>query len=293
MVRAFKELSDYKQGDYVFKQGDVGDRFYIIKEGEVRAELADPPGKVLRTMGRSDYFGERALMFQEPRSASIIVNQTGTVLWSLEKSDFFTILSSGPGGNNMLSHLEYRIQLQNTFLKFANLTEEKCVGRGTFGTVKLVHENTTKVRYALKCVRKSVVRDKKQEQSIRMEREILAENDHPFIVHLVKTFRDRKFLYFLTELVTGGELYDAIRELDLLTREQAQFYLGSLTLAIDYLHEKNIAYRDLKPENVLLDSQGYIKLIDFGCAKKLGESGTVGAWCSRISVDVKGKRKGV
>ncbi|CAD7950564.1 unnamed protein product [Amoebophrya sp. A120] len=312
MVRAFKELPPMDQGDFVFKQGDVGDKFYIIKTGEVKAQLDD--GRVLRTMGKSDYFGERALMFEEPRSASIVVNQSNTVLWTLDKSEFLREFgatpstssssggtagvgssSGGAGGpttlaqqataedttggtkttnkTNMLSHLQYRIQLQNTFLKKENLTTEKCVGRGTFGTVKLVFDKSTNVRYALKCVRKSVVLEKKQEQSIRMEREILAENDHPFIVHLVRTFKDSKFLYFLTELVTGGELYDAIRELDLLTREQAQFYLGSICLAIDYLHEKSIAYRDLKPENVLLDNSGYIKLIDFGCAKKLGDAG--------------------
>ncbi len=92
-------------------------------------------------------------------------------------------------------------------------------------------------------------------------------------MHLVKTFRDGAYLYFLTELITGGELYDAIREMDLLTRSQAQFYIASIAIAIEYLHERAIAYRDLKPENILLDSQGYIKLIDFGCARKLGDTG--------------------
>ncbi|CAD7963299.1 unnamed protein product [Amoebophrya sp. A25] len=276
LARGFRELPPLKENEVVFAQGDVGDRFFIIKNGEVRAELTIAGGgeeakpKVLRTMGKSDYFGERALMFEEPRSASIIVNQPGTVLYSLDKDAFLRVMSKD---SLMLKHLEYRIQLQNTFLSKDSLKVDRCVGRGTFGTVKLVHNEKTQVRYALKCVRKMVVQEKKQETSIRMEREILAENDHPFIVHLVKTFRDSKFLYFLTELVTGGELYDAIRELDLLSRTQAQFYLGSICLAVDYLHEKNIAYRDLKPENVLLDSQGYIKLIDFGCARKLGESG--------------------
>ena len=83
-----------------------------------------------------------------------------------------------------------------------------------------------------------------------MERELLAENDHPFIIHLVKTFRDNHYLYFLTELITGGELYDAIRQLDLLDRTQSQFYVGCISIAIEYLHSKLIAYRDLKPENM-------------------------------------------
>lgn len=59
----------------------------------------------------------------------------------------------------------------------------------------------------------------------------------------VRTFRDSDFLYFLTELITGGELYDAIRKLGLLTRPQSQFYIASIVLAIEYLHERSIAYR--------------------------------------------------
>ncbi|KAF8819015.1 protein kinase G AGC kinase family member PKG, partial [Cardiosporidium cionae] len=122
---------------------------------------------------------------------------------------------------------------------------------------------------ALKCVRRRTVIALSQSDHIRLEREIMAENDHPFIIRLIRTFKDSEYLYFLTELVTGGELYDAIRNLGLLSHSQAQFYLASMILSIEYLHERNIAYRDLKPENILLDSQGYMKLIDFGCAKKM------------------------
>ena len=140
-------------------------------------------------MGKNDYFGERALLFDEPRSASIVVNQSGTSLWAMSKANFLEIMQG-----SMLSHIEYRIRLQNTFMAFDDLETEKTVGRGTFGTVKLVFHKETKTRYALKCVKKSVVRDKRQEVNICMERELLAENDHPFIVHLVKTFKDDKYL---------------------------------------------------------------------------------------------------
>ncbi|CAE7033926.1 noct [Symbiodinium sp. KB8] len=78
------------------------------------------------------------------------------------------------------------------------------------------------------------------------------------------------YVYFLTEFVTGGELFFAIRSLGILAGWQARFYTGGLILALQALHEKRIVYRDLKPENVLLDSDGYPKLIDFGCAVRLG-----------------------
>eukprot|EP00435_Cladocopium_sp_Y103_P002399 s3079_g1.t1 len=80
-------------------------------------------------------------------------------------------------------------------------------------------------------------------------------------------------VYFLTEFVTGGELFGAIRALGILNGSQARFYTGSLILALQALHEKMIIYRDLKPENVLLDNYGYIKLIDFGCAARLNKGG--------------------
>eukprot|EP01068_Selenidium_serpulae_P009848 Selendium_serpulae@DN5334_c2_g2_i1.p1 len=260
LIRAFKEVR-FVQGQDIIREGSIGTRFFIIKNGEVSIIKG---GKRLRTCGKHDYFGERALLYDEPRTASVIAESPEVDLWFVEK-DLFLRIIQGP----MLKHLEERIQLQDTKVKFEDLAVLRIVGRGTFGTVKLVKHRPTGIRYALKCVSRRSVIQLNQQDHIRLEREILAENDHPFIVKLVRTFKDREFLYFLTELVTGGELYDAIRKLGLLSRSAAQFYLGSIILAIEYLHERNIAYRDLKPENILLDYQGFIKLIDFGCAKKI------------------------
>merc|ERR550537_2040480 len=89
---------------------------------------------------------------------------------------------------------------------------------------------------------------------------------------LVKTFDTSKGVYMLTELITGGELHGAIRQIPtVLNRSQAQFYTGSLVIVLEELADRSIVYRDLKPENVMLDAQGYLKLIDFGIAKKLEE----------------------
>jgi len=262
LAQAFTALPIFDVGHEVITQNEFGNTFYIIKKGEVKAEK---DGKILRTMGKNDYFGERALLYDEPRSASVTVTAAKTELWCIDKTVFLQIIQ-GP----MLEHLEYRIRLQNTTMELEDLKSVRVVGRGTFGTVKLVTHKVTKTRYAMKCVRKQAVVELRQEDNIKMEREILGENDHPFIIHLVRTFKDDRFLYFLTELVTGGELYDAIRRLGILSEAHSQFYFASMGLAIDYLHERTIVYRDLKPENVLLDHQGYIKLIDFGCARKLG-----------------------
>merc|ERR1719199_1596233 len=98
---------------------------------------------------------------------------------------------------------------------------------------------------------------------------MLGEIDHPFILQLVKSFYTDSSIYILTELITGGQMHEQMQKMGVLTRKQAQFYVGSLVLILEFLHDKNIVYRDLKPENVMLDPQGYLKLVDFGLAKKL------------------------
>jgi cGMP-dependent protein kinase len=148
----------------------------------------------------------------------------------------------------------------------------KVVGAGAAGVVRLVEHKKTKTRYALKRVYKV---DGKVPEEVTRECALLAENDHPFIMTLVKTFELPKSVYMLTELITGGELHAAIRTIPtVLSRSQCQFYAGSIILVLEELAERNIVYRDLKPENVMLDNQGYLKLIDFGIAKKLEEGKT-------------------
>ncbi|CAJ1416269.1 unnamed protein product [Effrenium voratum] len=126
--------------------------------------------------------------------------------------------------------------------------------------------------YALKRVRKN---QGKIPVEVKRECELLKAQEHPFIMRLVQTFETTKSVYILTELITGGELHGAIRDIPtVLSRSQAQFYTGCLIIVLEELSEKNIVYRDLKPENVMLDNQGYLKLIDFGIAKKLDEGKT-------------------
>jgi len=251
-----------KKGDIVFSEGEMGTRLFIIHSGRLLVSIG---GKELRTLSKGDYFGERALLFDEARSATV-TSDSDCEIWSLDKTSFLGCIEG-----NMKDYMEYRIQIQNTRIDLSDLKPVKTIGSGSFGVVQQVQHSTTKVRYALKAVSKKSVKDLSQEMSIMMERRILMEVDHPFILKLVRTFKDGSYIYFLTELVTGGELYAAIRQLGLLEVWEAQFYLANILLAVSYLAEKWIVFRDLKPENILLDKQGYCKIIDFGCARRLQE----------------------
>ena len=127
--------------------------------------------------------------------------------------------------------------------------------------------------FALKILRKAAVIKLKQIDHVRNERQILKDvGGHPFITHLLASFSDRDFLYLLLDYVPGGELFSYLRKYRQFDEPTARFYAAEIVLVLEYLHEKQdgIAYRDLKPENLLLDARGHVKLVDFGFAKRLG-----------------------
>jgi serine/threonine protein kinase len=151
-------------------------------------------------------------------------------------------------------------------IKFSDLTMIRTLGTGTFGRVKLVTFNDE--AFALKCLQKQQIVAFVLQTNIMYEKNMMLESDHPFILQLLNTYKDRDQLYMLLELVQGGELFSRLNQKDgLLPSAQARFYASCVLDAFQYIHSKNICYRDLKPENLLIDSEGYIKVVDFGFAK--------------------------
>lgn len=104
---------------------------------------------------------------------------------------------------------------------------------------------------------------------IRNEKEIMEATNHPLIVRLEQTYKDEAFLYLLMQFIDGMDFFDMLREIGLCNHELSCFYLASLILCIQELHSHNIVYRDLKPENAVVDSKGFLYMIDLGTAKKL------------------------
>ncbi|KAK4453449.1 camp-dependent protein kinase catalytic subunit [Podospora aff. communis PSN243] len=173
-----------------------------------------------------------------------------------------------------------RFDIMSRKLTLGDFQRVRTLGTGTFARVCLVRPShgteadRSKV-FALKILRKTEVIKLKQIDHVRHEREILADvSGHPFITNFIASFSDRDFLYLLLDYIPGGELFTYLRKFRRFDEEMARFYAAEIVLVLEYLHEAQggIAYRDMKPENLLLDAEGHIKLVDFGFAKRLGNN---------------------
>lgn len=145
----------------------------------------------------------------------------------------------------------------------------RTVGTGSFGRVHLVQSKHNSRFYAIKVLKKAQVVKMKQVEHTNDERRMLAEVKHPFLLTLWGTFQDCKNLYMVMDFVEGGELFSLLRKSGRFPNPVAKFYAAEVTLALEYLHSRNIIYRDLKPENLLLDRHGHLKITDFGFAKRV------------------------
>ena len=143
----------------------------------------------------------------------------------------------------------------------------KILGRGGFAKVYLAQQKETEELYALKAVRKLAIIEKQQFDAIKREKEILFEANHPFLVTLRCAFQNQDKLFFLMSYAAGGDLSYHQRKRGTFWENEVKFYAAQIILALEFLHSKGIIYQDLKPANVLLDSNGYIKLTDFGAAR--------------------------
>ncbi|RSM09271.1 cAMP-dependent protein kinase type 1 [Fusarium ambrosium] len=145
----------------------------------------------------------------------------------------------------------------------------RTLGTGSFGRVHLVQSKHNQRFYAVKVLKKAQVVKMKQVEHTNDERRMLADVKHPFLITLWGTFQDTKNLYMVMDFVEGGELFSLLRKSGRFPNPVAKFYAAEVTLALEYLHSKNVIYRDLKPENLLLDRHGHLKITDFGFAKRV------------------------
>jgi len=147
----------------------------------------------------------------------------------------------------------------------------KTIGTGTFARVCLCRDRTSREYFALKILAIHDVIRLKQVEHVKNEKNILKEINHPFLVDLTWSSKDKSFLYMLFPYVSGGELFSYLRSAGRFNSATTFFYSAEIVSALDYLHSLSVVYRDLKPENLLLDRDGHLKITDFGFAKRISD----------------------
>jgi len=143
----------------------------------------------------------------------------------------------------------------------------KIIGRGAFGEVHVCRNKNTEEIVAIKKIRKEALYNKNQIIHIKNEQLFMSKVKSPWIVELKASFQDSDYLYLVMEFLQGGDLMNILIKKDILSEEEARFYIAEIILAIESIHKLDCIHRDIKPDNVLIDKSGHIKLTDFGLAK--------------------------
>lgn len=157
----------------------------------------------------------------------------------------------------------------------------KVIGKGSFGKVFLVRDKASGMLYAMKVLKKDYIKRKNQVEHTKTERSVLGNVRHPYIVGLNMAFQTADKLFFVLDYCSGGELFFHLGKVGRFPEDRSKFYAGQIILALEYVHKMGIIYRDLKPENVLLDQYGNVRLTDFGLSKEgvLDHSSGANSFC--------------
>lgn len=165
----------------------------------------------------------------------------------------------------MLSQKESNyIRLKRAKMDKSMFTKIKPIGVGAFGEVTLVRKLDTNQFYAMKTLRKADVLNRNQVAHVKAERDILAEADNEWVVKLYYSFQDKDNLYFVMDYIPGGDLMSLLIKFGIFKEPLARFYIAELTCAVESVHKMGFIHRDIKPDNILIDRDGHIKLTDFG-----------------------------
>ncbi|CAK84769.1 unnamed protein product (macronuclear) [Paramecium tetraurelia] len=264
---------NYEQGAVVFEE--KVQKLVIVLKGELIFT-----GSKMKAASEGQVFGDA--YFNKQELSDPVIAKDKSVLAEIDFKRFEEVI----GGSldqviNKNQKISEKHKKQESYkhdyshLKLEEFVSLKKLGQGQFGNVYLVKnpKDNPPHFYALKCISKAQIVDQHLEKHLAQEKSVLTSVRHPFLMKYYCSFQDSNHVFFLVEFIKGMELFDVIRDIGLLSAFDTQFYIGSLILCIEYLNKQKIVYRDIKPENIMVDEKGYVRLIDMGTAKFLNHKG--------------------
>ena len=253
----------YHKSEIIVQQNSQINFLYLIADGTVKLTKNN---KKIKIIDKSSFFGDYNILSDEPSSYNYVAKSNEVIVY-LIKSDFFNELLYY--NNDIKESIKNKTLLEENTISLNDLYYLSYLGRGRFGNVCLVHNELC--FYAIKTISKSFA--EKQKFGVKyllLEKKTLRSLDHPFVLKLVKTLKNENWLFFLMEQIKGINMHEYLNSRKIKKNlYETKFYAACLFLAITYLHSKRIVHRDIKPANLMIDSKGYVKVIDFGTAKKL------------------------
>ncbi|XP_035649548.1 cGMP-dependent protein kinase 1-like isoform X1 [Oncorhynchus keta] len=287
----------YQNNDVIVREGAEGNTFYIILKGEVKVtKKLNGQEKQIRKMGKGEHFGELALIREILRTATCTAVGPVTCI-SIDKEVFEETIPiehlelhddissmvldepDAPEKTSPSSHLRLKDLIPVLYQEGRYQGEPVTLGVGGFGRVELVTTLHHGKYFAMKRVSKKHIVAKRQEEHVLFEKRILKAIKSDFIVRLHSAFKDTRYIYMIMEFCVGGEIWTKLKEVGRFDEPIAVFCAACVVEAYAYLHKKGIMYRDLKPENLMLDAKGYVKLVDFGFAKELVHGNKTYSFC--------------
>jgi len=264
----------------ILSEGDYVDApaLYLVRSGVLEAYTDDGESRILKS---GTFFGEDTLMPDEEQkfggkggmkqSKETVEVLEDCVLGKLSLANIDSVILNlnrmgNKKGGQGLDTLDHTIDI-------FKLERHTLLGAGTFGQVWLASDKKSGKAYALKVQIKRELIDHHQAEGVCREREVMSKIDNPFVIKLVNTCQDNQSVFMLLNLVQGGELFNVMHndERDCIPEKEVKFYAAGILEGLAYMHRRRIIYRDLKPENVLIDNLGYTVIVDLGFAKVVND----------------------
>lgn len=269
LAQSMQDLS-YRKGTKLAKIGEPYPKnVWFLRTGQVIV-FGTKSGKIYNLLS-DDYFGEKSILSEPGHiSSHEAICEDNVNAWVISRNDIESVVVKmdrlGEVGDFMKSK-----QQKNVIQGLADLKKHRILGRGGFGRVWLVESRVSGQALALKVINKRKLLASKQERSVLREKELLGLLHHPFILNMVSSFQDISNLYLVLPVIQGGELFSVVATKTKyghgLLNNDAAFYAAGIIAALGHFHHRLIAYRDMKLENVMIDIEGYPKIVDLGFAR--------------------------
>jgi len=282
LAKAMVEMH-FAKDEVILTQGEAGATFYVIYDGDVDIiKDGEKQTTLSASIARKEakFFGEKALLNNDTRAATVKVKSETAKALALDRDSFNMLLgplediikrgqqgeSKAGGGAKAKSGNPNDGKREKVLRK--DLQKIGLLGCGGFGAVELWEHKKTGDTYAMKGLSKGYIVKTGMQDSVMNEKNILMMTNSEFIIRLYETYNGSQTLYFLMEAALGGELYATYNRKGFHGSEKhAKFYCAGTVLAFNHMHERRIIYRDLKPENLLMNDNGHLKVTDMGLAK--------------------------